>query len=166
MSIDRKEEEQIPLLFIWSFITRHKKIAIGTTIILILAIGGFYAYKNYKEKKEVEEYFQHSLNHLVEIIGVYKNSNIILALKADNTAVLTTNYGKYNEAQHLGHWKETTEGYPITIVFSNSFKASICGRYDDYFSMLYFFDGDLWESLDAIQSKDYNAREHLTKDSK
>ena len=166
MSKEGNGEEKLPLILIWDVIVRHWKIATVIVVVLVLAIGGYNAYDNYKEKKEAEEYIQQSLNHLIEIVGTYKNSNTKLVLNADNTAILTTGLGSYSETQHLGHWEEKTEAYPISIEFSNMFRASICGKYDEYFSKLYFYDGSLWESIDAIQSKDYNAREYLTKENK
>ena len=156
--------EKIPLLLIWNAIVRHWKIATAICTVFVLLIVGFFAYGNYKEKRQKEEYIKQSLIHLMGIVGTYGNNNVKLVLNADNTAILTTETGSYSEKQHLGHWEEKSEGYPIRIDFSDVFSASICGEDNGYFSTLYFYDNSLWENINAIRSKDYNAREYLTKE--
>lgn len=163
MTKQSNDNEQLPILVLWDAIIKHKAIAITIVVVIIAAIGGYYGYKHYEEKKEAEALIEHSLKHLADITGTYSNSRIKLELNADNTAILTTNVGSYNEARHLGHWEEKTEDYPITIEFSDSFEASMCGKYDEYFSILYFFANTLWPSLDAIQSRDYSSGEYLSK---
>lgn len=156
-------EEKLPILVLWDFIKSHKKAVIIILVIVIAAICGYYGYKHYQEKREVEKMLEQTISHLANITGTYSNSTVKLELHADNTAILTTNIGRYNEARHLGHWEEKTEDYPISIDFSDSFEASMCGEYDGYFSRVYFWGNSLWPSLDAIQSRDYNKAEYLTK---
>lgn len=157
------QEERLPILVLWDYIKSHKKLVIIIVVVVIAAICGYYGYKHYQEKKEAERLLEHTISHLADITGTYSNSTVKLELHADNTAILTTNVGSYNEARHLGHWEEKTEDYPISIDFSDSFRASMCGEYDEYFSHVYFWGNSLWPSIDAIQSRDYNKAEYLTK---
>lgn len=159
-------EEKLPIIVLWDFFKRHKKSVIIAVAILIAAICGYYGFRHYQEKKEADRLLEHTISHLANITGTYSNSSVKLELHADNTAILITNVGGYNEAKHLGHWEEweeNTEDYPIRIDFSDSFHASMCGEYDGYFSSLYFWGNTLWASLSAIQSRDYYKAEYLTK---
>ena len=164
--MSKSDEEKLPIIVIWEFIKNHKKVVIAGVVIVIAVMCGYYGFRQYQQKKEAEKIFEHSISHFVDIIGTYSNTNVKLELHADNTAILTTNVGRYNEARHLGHWEEKTEYYPISIDFSDSFRASMCGEYDGYFIRVYFWDNSLWPSLDAIQSRDYQKAENLTKNNK
>lgn len=164
MSRNNRQEERLPIIVLWDAILKHKKLAVAVVAAVIVAVGGYYGYQHYEEKKEVETAMKQAFDHLTEIIGTYKNSSVTLVLNADNTAVLITdNYG-YGGTRHLGHWDEKTPGYPIRIDFADSFEASICGKSDGYFGDLYFFASALWPSLDAIQSRDYSSAEALKKE--
>lgn len=163
MNQSKKRDESLPIVELWHAIVRHKKVSIGILTLVIAVLCGSWGYSFYKERKEARRELEHSLSHLTEIVGTYSNSRVKLELHADHTAVLTTDLNMYGEQEHLGHWREKMEDYPIEIDFSESFEASLCGKYDHYFGSLYFFGNALWPNMDAIQSADVHHAELLTK---
>lgn len=161
-----KTEEQIPLLILINHVMKHKIAAIVSLVIIVIAFVGYSANQKHREKIKAETAFMLELNHLMDIVGTYKNSDITLKLQIDNTAEITYNLGRssWNEKTVRGYWREKSSGL-IEIEFSESLKDIYIGfKKRSYCSTLYLDGKTLWESITAYRSNDYSACEHLTKE--
>ena len=162
---------KIPLFIIGDYIKRHNKAFLVGMILILLMIIGIIVSKKYVEKQQAEKIFEAQMNHLAEIVGTYKSSKnsvnkMILVLNTDRTAILTTISFFNDSINHLGHWEEKEEGYPIEIDFSDSFELRLGVEAESYCSSIYFFNDALWPNLDAIQSQDYYNCEAMVKQKK
>lgn len=160
-----KSEEQIPLVFLINQIVKHKIVSILSVVAIALAIGGYVAFKEHQVKKQAEAALMQELDHIMEIVGTYKNDDITLVLSADNTAQITYKKSGWNEITSKGYWKEKFDGGLIEIEFSKSLEDIYIGNEKRYYcSALYLVGTRLWESMSAIKSQDYGASEYLTKE--
>ncbi len=161
---NRSSEEQVPLVLLINQIVKHKIIFIVTVVIVALVFGGYIATKKHQEKKQAEAALMQELDHVMGIVGTYKNSDITLVLSPDNTVTITYKKGGWSERSSRGHWREKFEGSLIEIEFSKSLEDIYIGNEKRYYcSTLYLVGTTLWESLSAIKSHDYSACEQLTK---
>jgi len=146
-------------------IVKHKITAILSVIAIALAIGGYVAIKKHQEKKQAEAALMQELDHVMGIVGTYKNSDITLVLSIDNTAQITYKKGGWSERTSKGYWREKFDGGLIEIEFSKSLEDIYIGNEKRYYcSTLYLVGNTLWESMSAIKSQDYRACEHLSKE--
>ena len=160
-----KSEEQIPLVFLINQIVKHKTVSILSVVAIALAIGGYVAIKEHRVKKQAEAALMQELDHIMEIVGTYKNDDITLVLSADNTAQITYKKSGWNERTSKGYWKEKFDGGLVEIEFSKSLEDIYIGNEKRYYcSTLYLVGTRLWESMSAIKSQDYGASEYLTKE--
>ena len=157
-------EEDVPLVSLINMFVKHKIIAIISIITIIVGIGCYFAIQKYKEKKMAEVALMEEVERVMKIVGTYENSSITLILSSDNTANITYKKNGYTEVSSKGYWKEKFDGDLIEIDFSNSLEDIYIGSKKCYYcSTLYLIGNTLWESMSAIQSKDYAACEFLTK---
>lgn len=160
----RSSEEQVPLVLLINKIVKHKIAAIVSLVIVALAIGGYIGVKKYQEKKQFEAALKKELDHIIDLVGTYKNSDITLVLSADNTALITYKKNGWSERKSRGYWREKYDGL-IEIDFSQSLEDIYIGREKRYYcSTLYLVGTTLWESMNAIKSQDYGACEYLKKE--
>ena len=160
------DKTTMPIIEIIQRIKRNKRIYIICLIAVVILGCGYVGFSKYQAKEQENELINNEIQHLVDIIGVYKSSGynkIKLTLLADNTAQLVLHDGEYDACTYYGHWEEKTIGYPIEIDFSDSFKISLASKYDEFCSSLYFYSNALWLNLSSIQSHDYSACESLQK---
>lgn len=154
-------EDEIPLQILVRHILKHKFVYISIFVIVILAFGGFYAYKKYEAKQLLKAEIERSVKHLTDIAGSYKGyDGLVLTLNVDGTAKLKPS--SYSSTV-LGYWTEKQEGLPIEIEFSESFRITIGSDERSYCRSLYFYDNALWFNLDAIRSHDYGNCKYLSK---
>lgn len=160
----RSSEEQVPFVLLINKIVKHKIAAIVSLVIVALAIGGYIGVKKYQEKKQFEAALKKELDHIIDLVGTYKNSDITLVLSADNTALITYKKNGWSERKSRGYWREKYDGL-IEIDFSQSLEDIYIGREKRYYcSTLYLVGTTLWESMNAIKSQDYGACEYLKKE--
>ena len=163
-SHSRSSEDQIPLVFLINQIVKHKIAVIISVVIVALAFGGYIAIKKHQEKKEAEAALMQELDHIMGIVGTYKNSDITLVLSADNTVTIKYKKSGWSERSSRGYWREKYDGL-IEIEFSKSLEDIYIGNEKRYYcSTLYLVGTTLWESMSAIKSQDYGACEYLTKE--
>lgn len=162
LNFTSSSEEQIPLLIIWKQMLKHKIAFIVSFVIIVIATIGYISIKKYKEKKKNETEYVVSLRHLMSIVGTYQNSDIKLILDTDNRALITINLNSSRERSYRGYWQEKVENL-IEINFSDSFEIYIGNKRHSYCSTLYLLNNRIWESRDAIYSRDYYASELLEK---
>jgi hypothetical protein len=160
---NNSSDEQIPLLILAKQIAKHKIAVIVSVIIVVLAIGGFFAIKKHQEKKAALELLESYYTHILDVTGTYISDNVELRLFADKTAVIKIKRGGSRGGGYKGYWREKFDGGLIEINFSDSFEAYI-GNKEHYCSTLYLQNNRLWESMSAIQSNDYNASDLLQKE--
>ena len=157
-------EDQVPLVLLINQIMKHKIAVIVSVVLVALAFGGYIAIKKHQEKKQTEAALMQELDHIMEIVGTYKNSDITLILSSDNTATISYKKDGWSERSSKGYWREKFEGSLIEIEFSKSLEDIYIGNEKRYYcSTLYLVGNTLWESMSAIRSHDYGSCEHLTK---
>lgn len=158
-------EEQVPLALLINQVVKHKIAAIISLVMIALAIGSYIVVKHHQEKKQAEAALMQELNHVMSIVGTYKNSDITLVLSVDNTATITYKRNGWRERTGKGYWREKFNDSLIEIEFSKSLEDIYIGSEKRYYcSELYLVGTTLWESMSAIKSQDYGACEHLTKE--
>lgn len=162
---NQSSEEQVPLMILINQIVKHKIAVIISAVVIAFAIGGYIIYKNHQEKKEAEAAVMKELDHIMEIVGTYKNSSITLELSIDNTAKITYEKDGWNEITRPGYWREKFDSGIIEIEFSKSLEDIYIGNEKHYYCRtLYLLGNTLWESMSAINSQDIGACEYLRKE--
>lgn len=158
-------EDQVPLVLLINQIVKHKIAVIISVVIAALALGGYIAIKKHQEKEKAEAALMQELNHIMGIVGTYKNIDFTLVLSADNTASITYNKGSRSERTCKGYWREKFEGSMIEIEFSKPLEDVYIGNVNRYYCRtLYLVGTTLWESMSSIKSQDYSACEQLRKE--
>ena len=140
-----------PFEIITKYICTHKKGTITVISAIIIVLVAFSYISNHIEKEKSEAEFMQKIQHIDNIVGTYSggyDGYYNLELRYDNKAKLYI-----DKSLHRGYWEEKVEGAPIEIEFSESFKIYL-GSEEEYHSTLYFYQGRLWGSLNAIKSYD------------
>ena len=156
-------EEQLPLVLMIKYFMRHKILVIAGLVVVVLSVGGYIAYNRYQQQKELEEAITANIKHILDIAGVYENSDKTLILHADHTVELDYNK-KVWEKSVKGYWREKFDGELIEINLSTALEDVYIGSKKLYYcNTLYLVGTTLWEDLSAIRAKDYSSAEDLTK---
>ena len=158
-------ENQVPLVILINKIAKHKIATIISVLIVALATGGYIAYKKHQEEELAKAAIMKEIDHIMGIVGTYKNSDITLVLSADNTAQITYKRGGWTKETGKGYWREKFDGGLIEIEFSKSLEDIYIGNEKRYYCRtLYLVGTTLWESLSALRSHDYGSCEQLSKE--
>ncbi len=158
-------ENQVPLVILINKIAKHKIATIISVLIVALATGGYIAYKKHQEDELAKAAIMKEIDHIMGIVGTYKNSDITLVLSADNTAQITYKRGGWTKETGKGYWREKFDGGLIEIEFSKSLEDIYIGNEKRYYCRtLYLVGTTLWESLSALRSHDYGSCEQLSKE--
>ena len=146
-----KSQDTTPFEIMTKYICAHTKGTISIIAIIIIAIVAFSYISTRIEKEKSKAEFMKKIQHIDNIVGTYSggyDGYCNLELRYDNKAKLSI-----DNSPHLGYWEEKVEGAPIEIEFSESFKINLASE-EEYHGTLYFYQGRLWGSLNAIKSYD------------